>query len=71
MTTFDKCSNIPQQNSDNKIKNGNDIINKFKLNENKIDNSHIRNRSRNKIDPNNSLFFIKSSSFYLSNGYNK
>ena len=70
MTTFDKCSNIPQQNSDNKIKNGNDIINKFKLNEKKIDNSHIRNRSRNKIDPNNSLFFIKSSSFYLSNGYN-
>ena len=61
--------NFSTQNSDNIIKKG-DEINQFNLLEKNNENIHSRNRSRNKIDQNNSLFHKKSSLLNLSNGYN-
>ena len=61
--------NFSTQNSDNIIKKG-DEINQFNLLEKNNENIHSKNRSRNKIDQNNSLFHKKSSLLNLSNGYN-
>ena len=57
------------QNSDNIIKKEEEI-NQFNLSGKNNENIHSRNRSRNKIDQNNSLFHKKSSLLNLSNGYN-
>ena len=70
MTTFEKYPNIFSPNSQSNIKYENAQINQFNLMEKKImNNNHNKNRSRNKIDQNNSLFYKKSSLLNLSGGY--
>ena len=66
LTTFDKNT----QNSENIIKKGNIEINQFNLLEKKNLTAHSRNKSRNKVDQNNSLFNQRSSLINISSELN-